>query len=252
MNNTTNETMPDDTTTTTDAADATQGAQQGGGTFHDSVNPNMADHAAVKRNPYAVQLDAEDGAGGEEESGEYALTVEEQYNVEPEIVSDLTECARGAGLKAGKASEFMNAMLAKLTEKQQAAFDAQDKKLRADWGNEFANRVRKNNQFIAHLAAKAGLTQADIAVLQSPQGYRLVDALRNVTGESRVLAGGTGNVADPAAMSDEQRRAILRDMVRNPKNEYRNGLVNPRASAEEKRRARTAYNKIAGYAALPV
>lgn len=256
MKNTTNDNMPDDTTQTDNGGAATQDAQQhqqqGGGIFHDSGNPNMASSEAEGSNPYAVNLESVDEAGGEDE-GEYALTVEEQYNVEPEIVSDLTECARGAGLNAGKASEFMNAMLAKLTEKQAAAFAAQDKQLRADWGNDFANRVRKNNQFIAHLAAKAGLSQSDIAVLQSPQGYRLVDALRGVTGESRVLAGSTGQHADPnAPMSEDQRRVILRDMVRNPKNEYRNGLVNPKAPAEERRRARMAYNKIAGYNALSI
>ena len=213
--------MPDDTTTTTEGgSDATQGAQ--GGTFHDSGGPNMAKGEAENINPYAVNLDAvgDEEGGAAEEGEEYALNVEERYNVEPEIVSDLTECAKGAGLKAAEASEFMNAMLAKLSEKQKAAFDAQDKALRKDWGADFANRMRKNNQFIAHLARKAGLSQADIAVLQSPQGYRLVDALRGVTGESRVLAGSTSRGADAnAPISEEQRRAVLRDMVRNPRDE---------------------------------
>lgn len=245
--------MPDDTTITTEGgSDATQGAQ-GDGTFHDSGGPNMANSEAENSNPYAVNLEAVgDEADGEDE-GEYALSVEERYNVEPEIVNDLTECAKGAGLKAAAASEFMNAMLAKLSEKQKAAFEAQDKALRKDWGGDFANRMRKNNQFIAHLARKAGLSQADIAVLQSPQGYRLVDALRNVTGESRVLAGSTSRGADAhAPISEEQRRAVLLDMVRNPQNEFRNGLVNPKAPASERRRARAEYNRIAGYDALPV
>lgn len=240
--------MPDDTTTD-NGGDATQDTQ-GGGAFHDAANPNIA--VSPADNPYAVNIEAADEAASDE-TADYALDVEEQYNVEPEIVNELTGCARGAGLQAQQASKFMNAMLAKLTEKQQAAFAAQDKQLRADWGGDFASRVRKNNQFIAHLAAKAGLSQADISVLQSPQGYRLVDALRNVTGESRVLTGSTNKVADPnAPLSEEQRRAMLRDMVRNPKNEFRNGLINPSAPAAERRRARAEYNKIAGYDALPV
>lgn len=239
--------MPDEADTNTETM---QDEQQMGGSFHDGADPNMNDVTEENINPYAVTIEQDEGDDVAEE-GEYELSVEEQYNVEPEIVGDLTSCAREAGLNAEKASQFMNAMLARLTEKQQAAIREQDKQLRADWGNDFNNRVRKNNQFIARLAAKAGLSQLDISVLQSPQGYRLIDVLRQAGGESRVLAGSTGKTEANAPMTDEQRRAIMQDMVRNPKNEFRNGLINPAAPAAERRRARAAYNKIAGYRALP-
>lgn len=237
---------------------STQQAQQQSneGQQPEAETPRMAGQFhAGGGSAYEISLeDAGDGEeGGEAEAAaEYRMELDERYKLEEPVVNMLQETARESGLSAAAGGKFMNGVLGKLTAMQEAKLAADDKALREEWGAEFKGRVERNKRYMAQVARKAGLSAADLAVFNSAAGQRLVDVIRRVSGESGVLTGGGGAEGGGAEMTAAERRKILNDMRTDPKNPWRNGLINPLASAAERRAAKKEYNRVAGYTAFPV
>lgn len=220
------------------------------------TQPEQAAEAAQDENPYAAQFEYQDGReaqeggdedeGQEEEDGEYVLDIAEDSGVQEPVAKILREEARAAGINSRQASRFLNAVFAKQNALGKQIYEAQDRKLRAEWGIDFKRRLEQTRRYAGHLANLSGLTEEEMDVLKTPAGYRLMYKLMNATGELNAGAAGGNRGKYSAAMrgplTDSERKAMRKDMLTNPNNPYYRGLVDTTAPANERRAAEKAFN----------
>ena len=59
-----------------------------------------------------------------------------------------------------------------------------DSELKEEWGGDYNTRMKECKRFLSRHAKASGLTNEDIAVLQSPKGFKLLYSFMKATGES--------------------------------------------------------------------
>ena len=146
--------------------------------WDDNADQEEADSAA----------DAAD-SGEEPAEEEYAFDLGEQTQIPAELHGELGGLARELGIPGDKAAELLNKGL----EIYQARYKEQNRQLGAElkkeWGKDFATRLKSTQAFAARLGREAGLKAADMGVLMSPYGIRLLDTMRAKLSEGGGFAG---------------------------------------------------------------
>ena len=205
---TTEETTSTETEVEQSPTPETQQAAAADATATDSAEatgPNEETPANV-RDAYRVNLDeVEEKADGEEAAGEakeekedepFALEWPEGYEATPEFAAVATEAARGCGLTGKAAGAYTARVLDALQEAELRNVEQTDAELKAEWGSDYEPRMKACKGFLARHARRSGLTDADVAVLQSPKGFRLLNSFMEALGESQAHGLGTAVSAD--------------------------------------------------------
>lgn len=167
--------------------------------------------------------DAEDDGGAaataDANAEEYKLAFGADSGIPDSLHEPLGKVAQKLGLESGKAASLLTEALAVVREQETALNKQLGLKLREEWGNEFDSRVKATKRFMARMAQQSGLSNEQMAVLMSPNGFRLMDAIRQSVGEPRGIAGNPAHAKAPTVQ--EQIDAIYNDP-----NEYA-ALINP-------------------------
>ena len=125
----------------------------------------------------------------EEPEEDYAFDLGEQTQIPAELHGELGGLARELGIPGAAAAELLNKGL----EIYQARYKEQNRQLGAElkkeWGKDFATRLKSTQAFAARLGREAGLKAADMGVLMSPYGIRLLDTMRAKLSEGGGFAG---------------------------------------------------------------
>ncbi len=185
--------------------------------------------------------DSADGAEGAEESAEsagdeaYEIQWPDGVEVEDGFKAITNEAASAAGLDKAAAGKYTAAVLASFQKQQQEALAAADAELKQDWGAQYNERVKACRSFMARHMRAAGLSAEDVAVLQSPKGFRLIHSFMERTGER--AAAGTSRASSSAA--DEQWAS---DVMTNPQHPDYNAYHDPSDARFEQVHAR--FNRV--------
>ena len=136
-----------------------------------------------------VQEEAAEDSGEEDEQEEYQFDLGEETQIPSEIHGELGGLAKELGIPGDKAAQLLNKGL----EVYQEQFKAQNRllgqALKKEWGRDFESRVKATKAFAARLGREAGLKAADMGVMMSPYGIRLLDAMRSKLSENGGFAG---------------------------------------------------------------
>lgn len=136
-----------------------------------------------------VADDSGEEAPEDEQQEEYEFDLGEQTKIPAELHGELGGLAKELGIPGDKAAELLNKGLAIY----QARYNEQNRELgaelRKEWGKNFAARLKSTQAFAARLGREAGLKAADMGVLMSPYGIRLLDAMRAKLSEGGGFAG---------------------------------------------------------------
>lgn len=180
----------------------------------------------------------------EEESQEtpddspFELTLGE--NITPEMKTFLTEKAKESGFEAEKASSFISAITAKMEEDSIAAVEAEDKSLRDDWGRDYEKNMKQAQAFAHKLSKASGLSMEELEPFASPRGFRLLNAIASMTGESSV----SGATMKADSQIDPKKEA--EELVKGIHPKYGHAILDPSHALH--REANEYYNRIVGIA----
>lgn len=151
--------------------------------WDDNADQEEADSAADAADS------GEEPAEEDADQEEYAFDLGESTQIPAEIHGELGDLARELGIPGDKAAELLNKGL----EIYQARYKEQNRQLGAElkkeWGKDFATRLKSTQAFAARLGREAGLKAADMGVLMSPYGIRLLDTMRAKLSEGGGFAG---------------------------------------------------------------
>lgn len=183
--------------TTTETAETAEGTEAG-------------DTPANVKEAYRVSLDAEESEGGEEETQaedrkeeeSFELEWPEGYEATPEFAAVATEAAKGCGLTGKSAGAYTARVLDALQEAELRNVEKTDAELKGEWGSEYESRMKACKGFLARHAKRSGLTDTDVAVLQSPKGFRLLNSFMEALGESQAHGMGAAVSADEKSWAD--------------------------------------------------
>ncbi len=175
-----------------------------------------------------------------QEEAEYSLTFSENFEAQPEFLELVTARAKAAGLDGKAAGAYTEGVIRAIQEQEYANMVKTDAELKADWGADYAANKREAKAFGVALMQRAGLTMQDMAVFQSPKGYRLLHELRMATASAP--AAGIGR----SATSDVD-SSYAHEVMHNPNHPdyaaFHEGLSNPRFREVNER-----YNRAKGIA----
>lgn len=144
--------------------------------------------------------DADAGESDQEESGEYEFNLGEETQIPEVIHGDLGSLAKELGLPGDKAAALLNRGLEIYQKAHEAANKELGRELRKEWGPEFDAKLKATKIFAAKLGREAGLKAEDMAVMMSPYGVRLLNAMREKLGE-----GGFAGRAAASPMTTQQK-----------------------------------------------
>lgn len=190
-----------------------------------------------------TETDAEDTAEesteeAAEETAEFAMEWPEGYEATEQFASLTTEAAKAVGIKDGK---LAGAYTAKVIQAIEAEADKRvaedDAALKADWGADYAANKEECQAYIKRMSAKAGLSEQDVAVLATPKGMRLIQAMRTEVGE------GAAAVGKPTASAEDE--AWAKAVMTNPNHEDYKAFHNP--SDPRWRSLNARYNRVKGF-----
>lgn len=119
-----------------------------------------------------------------EEEQPYAIEWPEGYEATPEFEAVAVEAAKGSGLDGKAAGLYTSRVLDALNEVEIKNMERTDAELKEEWGGDYNARMKECKSFLSRHAKQSGLTNEDIAVLQSPKGFRLIYSFMQATGES--------------------------------------------------------------------
>ncbi|MGN0868388.1 MAG: hypothetical protein ACI4O9_02540 [Akkermansia sp.] len=176
--------------------------------------------------PQTGQGEEQEEQGGDaQQEVEYSLTFSENFEAQPEFLELVTARAKAAGLDGKAAGAYTEGVILAIQEQEYANMVKTDAELKADWGADYAANKREAKAFGVALAQRAGLTMQDMAVFQSPKGYRLLHELRMATASAP--AAGIGR----SATSDVD-SSYAHEVMHNPNHPdyaaFHEGLSNPR------------------------
>lgn len=119
-----------------------------------------------------------------EEEKSYAIEWPEGYEATPEFEAVAAEAAKGSGLDGKAAGLYTSRVLDALNEAEMKNMERTDAELKEEWGSDYNTRMKECKSFLSRHAKESGLTNEDIAVLQSPKGFKLLYSFMKATGES--------------------------------------------------------------------
>lgn len=119
-----------------------------------------------------------------EEAQPYAIEWPEGYEATPEFEAVAAEAAKGSGLDGKTAGLYTSRVLDALNEAEVKNMERMDSELKEEWGGDYNTRMKECKRFLSRHAKASGLTNEDIAVLQSPKGFKLLYSFMKATGES--------------------------------------------------------------------
>ena len=132
---------------------------------------------------------ADENGTDEDKQDEYVFDLGEKTQIPSEIHGELGGLAKELGIPGDKAAQLLNKGL----EVYQAQFKEQNRQLgrelRKEWGKDFDARLKATKSFAVRLGREAGLKEEEMAVLMSPYGVRLMDAMRSKLDEGGGFAG---------------------------------------------------------------
>lgn len=158
--------------------------------------------------------------------------------VENDVLRDMLKGhAKSSGLPADAAGKFLSSVAASIRADEEAAFTEADTRLKEDWGADYETNVSSAKAFAQKLSRMSGVPMEKMAVLASPDGFRMLHAISHTIGEGGLKGGGQAPAkTDP---SDEA-QAILSD----PNHRYYKAIADP--SHPKWREATDYYNKLVG------
>lgn len=194
--------------------------------------------SSVARASETSALGDEEAAAEEAAVAEFAMEWPEGYEATEQFASITTEAAKAVGITDGK---LAGAYTAKVIAAIEAAADKQvaadDAALKDDWGADYEANKEECRAFVKRMSAKAGLTEEDVAVLATPKGMRLIQAMRTEVGE------GAAAVGKPTASAEDE--AWAKAVMSNPNHEDYKAFHNP--SDPRWRSLNARYNKVKGF-----
>jgi len=175
--------------------------------------PNATEAAAeTEVNPFAfTDSDFEQPENTEdvntevEETGEessYEFNLGDDSSIPQHLHSGLAERAQQLGLDGSKAAEYLNAAMSYAQEVEAQMAKESGEALRKEWGSEFDAKVDATKQFMVRMSKKAGLSAEQMGILMSPNGFRLMNAIRQASGGENVRY--AGNPQNAPKMTPEQ------------------------------------------------
>ena len=162
--------------------------------------PRQESPQEEQRNPSSVKdaykVDTAEGGDAEEQPGNaeqekdsedeqpYSIEWPEGYEATPEFEAVAAEAAKGSGLDGKTAGLYTSRVLDALNEAELKNMERMDSELKEEWGSDYNTRMKECKSFLSRHAKASGLTNEDIAVLQSPKGFKLLYSFMKATGES--------------------------------------------------------------------
>lgn len=126
----------------------------------------------------------EQNPDSEEDEQPYTIEWPEGYEATPEFEAVAAEAAKGSGLDGKAAGLYTSRVLDALNEAEMKNMERTDTELKEEWGSDYNARMKECKNFLSRHAKESGLTNEDIAVLQSPKGFKLLYSFMKATGES--------------------------------------------------------------------
>lgn len=203
------------------------------------VAPEVTEVAEVEQ-PETTETEATETAETEEPevAEEFAMVWPEGYEASEQFAQITTEAAMAAGITDGRlAGEYTAKVIAAIQDAAEAQVAADDAALKEDWGADYRANMDECKAFMGRMCAKAGLSEADVEVLSTPKGLRLVQAIRTEVGE------GAAAVGKPAA--GEADEVWAREVMSNPAHPDYKAFRNPSDGRWRELNAR--YNRIKGF-----
>lgn len=145
--------------------------------------------------------------GDEPQEGDYAFDLGENSGIPDFLHQGLGSIAQKAGIDASKASTFMREAMAHAKAEDQRLMKEDAAKLKEELGDKFEPTIKATKSFMARAAKKAGLNAQDMALLASPRGIRLMNAIREQVSESSSIAG----KGAPVMTNEQKIEAIMND-----------------------------------------
>jgi hypothetical protein len=176
-------------------------------------------------------------AAKEEVEGEYTLDLSELAAEDMPYVEILTKHAKGAGIEAKKASEFIVGFTKSLHSFHAEQEEQQKQDLRKEWGKSFKEKYTQTRNYMSRLFSKAKLTDEERAMFSNVAGYRVCHKFMAAMGEKGTYAGGRAKVQDSRSTQERIDAEVIKlcEMRANP---------NPNMPEIEAQKAKI--NKIAG------
>ncbi len=200
----------------------------------DALTDAPAGDAPSQAEPTAQELmDAYSGEGGEssdedgepmsqqeggEAAEEYALSFSEEFSPDPAFLNLVTPHAKELGIDPAQAGGLVERTIASIQQAEYANMVESDAALKKDWGAEYQSNKQAVESYKVQLREQAGLTKEDMAVFNSPKGYRLLHALMGVTQAKPTAGVGTSSATEAS---------WARDAFNNPSHPDHKALHNP-------------------------
>ncbi len=217
----------------------------------DALNENPFDysHEPVETNEPADAPQTEGEASSdptqpEAAPADYALDLGEYWGGTDQLRGNINTRAQEAGITAEQGSRFVSSVIADMHAEEQARLAAGAQQLRADWGEQYNSNVKATQEFISRAAQGAGLSPQQVALLNSREGFLLMNSIRQGLGESRATSS--------SSTTPPNSRDQARDMLHNPNNPYHEALTNLNAPLEKRREAVQRYNELMGMTIFPM
>ena len=137
----------------------------------------------------SYKMDAE--APAPQPENEQQNTDQDDYQIEwpdgveadPSFDQLTTRAAKAAGLDGKAAGAYTAAVIDAIKQQERENFIKSDAELKEQWGSDYQTNMRACKAFLSRHAKESGLSQQDIAVLQSPKGFKLLHSFMQSTGE---------------------------------------------------------------------
>ena len=156
----------------------------------------------------------EGGQGQQQQVPEdYAFDLGAETEIPEELHAPYAAAAKELGLDGQKAAGLLNKALSIAQERALAADKAAGRELKQEWGAEYEQRKGDTMAFMKRMAKSAGLSAEQMKLMMSPNGFRLMDAMRRSVSENSRLAGGNG-IATHVPTVQERIDAIYNDPVK--------------------------------------
>lgn len=192
--------------TTQHAPIAHNGADTAGGSDFDFSD---ADLQGADEGQTAEQQPEEQGEQQKEPGDEYALEFGEASLVPEDLRGDLTGIAKELGVDSKAAVQLLDKSLNAYVARNEAQMKEAGAQLKQEWGDRYAANVRAVKPLMVKVLQKAGIPLEQAGPLKSPMGFRLMNAVREMMGESSALAG--ASKTEPVLSREQRLQRLYND-----------------------------------------
>lgn len=136
--------------------------------------------------------DADEGDAGAESLGSAAVfELPSGSPVPVEYAEGFGKLASELGVDGGQAGRLIDGAWRQVAAQEQEALKVAAERLRAEWGPDFEANMVATKKFAVQLARRAGMTVEEMGPMKSPNGFRLMNAMRAMLQEGGGYAGGS-------------------------------------------------------------